>query len=159
MVSHHSFINILIDAVRSPFQFFICCILCAFQRSCCELKTQKWIPKEQPYGMDHSPCQDCILNIAGAMRAILVGIEQPATSEILEISHFLVTATDLAFMSIQSMCTKKKYCGDIISESELLPNDRSMNLFRWSQLKHKQQQVNFRKQLVSMQSVRLPASL
>ncbi|CCI43901.1 unnamed protein product [Albugo candida] len=60
------------------------------------------------------------------MRAILVGIEQSGTPEILEISHFLVTATDFAFMSIQSMCTKEEYCGDIISESELLPNDRSM---------------------------------
>ncbi|CCI49983.1 unnamed protein product [Albugo candida] len=99
--------------------FLLCCVLCAFQRACCDLKTQTWTLISDDVKLpEMCSCQNCILNVAGAMRATIIHMDK-AKNAYKNVKYsvtayknvkYSVTASDFAFMSIHSKCVLDGYC-------------------------------------------------
>ncbi|CCI47614.1 unnamed protein product [Albugo candida] len=100
---------------RKSLAFFLFCILCIFPRSCCELKLKKQLltlkRNSVPY-KDVIECQDCILKVAGAMRATRYrgDASHPEGPDYTQ-TQYMVTGSDFAFMGIHSKCAMLKVCG------------------------------------------------
>ncbi|CCI49984.1 unnamed protein product [Albugo candida] len=115
---------------RIPLVFLLCCILCVFQCSRCELKTQLWTLKSN--GLTYLQIllnQRCILRVAGAMRATVSNVEKanpPGT--IYTNVEFSVTGSDFAFMGLHSKCAFQDDCGGFISKGSSSPSVISTEL-------------------------------
>lgn len=115
---------------RIPLVFLLCCILCVFKRSRCELKTQLLTLKSD--GLTYLQIllnQRCILRVAGAMRATVSNVEKPKSPGTIYTNvEFSVTGSDFAFMGLHSKCAFQDDCGGFISKGSSSPSVTSTEL-------------------------------